>query len=164
MLRQGIRPLSLLAKRPPVGTLALRGTSSSSPFEPPKTEYTRDQVKQMRPLSPHITIYQPQLTWYLSGLHRATGVAPTVVLYGGGLLSLVGFGSTELVNMAAALPYPLFAAGKFAVVFPAVFHSLNGVRHLVWDTGRALELRGVYRTGYAVMLGTALVTAGLLAL
>jgi hypothetical protein len=30
--------------------------------------------KANRPLSPHLTIYQPQLTWYMSGLHRITGV------------------------------------------------------------------------------------------
>jgi succinate dehydrogenase (ubiquinone) cytochrome b560 subunit len=28
-----------------------------------------------RPISPHLTIYQPQLTWYMSALHRITGVA-----------------------------------------------------------------------------------------
>ena len=26
-----------------------------------------------RPISPHLLIYQPQLTWYLSALHRITG-------------------------------------------------------------------------------------------
>ena len=31
-------------------------------------------AKAHRPLSPHLTHYQPQLTWYMSGLHRATGV------------------------------------------------------------------------------------------
>ncbi|KAJ3043079.1 cytochrome b subunit of succinate dehydrogenase, Sdh3p, partial [Rhizoclosmatium hyalinum] len=28
-----------------------------------------------RPISPHLFIYQPQLTWYLSMFHRITGAA-----------------------------------------------------------------------------------------
>ncbi|CAJ0826446.1 10600_t:CDS:2 [Entrophospora sp. SA101] len=29
--------------------------------------------RSLRPLSPHFTIYQPQLTWYMSLTHRVTG-------------------------------------------------------------------------------------------
>ena len=31
-----------------------------------------------RPISPHFTIYQPQLTWYMSIAHRITGAALAV--------------------------------------------------------------------------------------
>jgi succinate dehydrogenase (ubiquinone) cytochrome b560 subunit len=33
------------------------------------------QQRKVRPVSPHLTIYQPQITWYLSGAHRVTGAA-----------------------------------------------------------------------------------------
>lgn len=33
------------------------------------------QQRKLRPVSPHLTIYQPQLTAILSSLHRITGVA-----------------------------------------------------------------------------------------
>ena len=33
------------------------------------------QQRKLRPTSPHIDIYQPQVTWYLSGIHRITGCA-----------------------------------------------------------------------------------------
>lgn len=33
------------------------------------------QQRKVRPVSPHLTIYQPQITAVLSGLHRITGVA-----------------------------------------------------------------------------------------
>lgn len=33
------------------------------------------QQRKVRPVSPHLTIYQPQITMVLSGLHRVTGVA-----------------------------------------------------------------------------------------
>lgn len=33
------------------------------------------QQRKVRPVSPHLSIYQPQITWYLSGAHRVTGAA-----------------------------------------------------------------------------------------
>jgi succinate dehydrogenase (ubiquinone) cytochrome b560 subunit len=44
------------------------------------------QQRKVRPVSPHLTIYQPQITWYLSGLHRITGAA-----VGGGKVFLIFF-------------------------------------------------------------------------
>src|SRR5271154_4068855 len=35
--------------------------------------------RKHRPISPHLTIYKPQITWYLSMIHRITGA----VLSGG---------------------------------------------------------------------------------
>lgn len=35
--------------------------------------YLKQQKKLQRPISPHLTIYQPQLTWLLSGAHRFAG-------------------------------------------------------------------------------------------
>lgn len=34
-----------------------------------------NEQRSLRPNSPHLTVYQPQLTWVLSGLTRMTGVA-----------------------------------------------------------------------------------------
>lgn len=39
-----------------------------------ESELLRAQRKR-RPVSPHLSIYQPQLTWYMSSAHRLTGVA-----------------------------------------------------------------------------------------
>jgi succinate dehydrogenase / fumarate reductase cytochrome b subunit len=38
------------------------------------------------------------------------------------------------------------------------YHLCNGIRHLVWDTGRGLELSGVYAGGWAVLASTAVLT------
>ena len=35
-------------------------------------------AKSQRPVSPHLQIYQPQLTWLMSGLHRITGAGLAV--------------------------------------------------------------------------------------
>ncbi len=36
-------------------------------------EYLKKQEQTGRPLSPHLSIYKPQLTWYASGFHRISG-------------------------------------------------------------------------------------------
>jgi succinate dehydrogenase (ubiquinone) cytochrome b560 subunit len=40
---------------------------------------------------------------------------------------------------------------KFAVAWPFTFHSLNGVRHLTWDMGKAFSNKTIIRTGWAVV-------------
>lgn len=40
---------------------------------------------------------------------------------------------------------------KFAVSWPFTFHSWNGIRHLVWDSGRELGNRQVQVTGWVVV-------------
>jgi succinate dehydrogenase / fumarate reductase cytochrome b subunit len=34
------------------------------------------------------------------------------------------------------------------------FHLLNGIRHLLWDTGRALDIKTAYTAGWLVLIGT----------
>ncbi|CAG8499380.1 6289_t:CDS:2 [Scutellospora calospora] len=120
-----------------------------------------------RPLSPHISIYQPQLTWFLSGFHRITGGALATVLYGSAIAYVIqgplglGLNSDALVAEIATLPTSLKLAGKFFLAFPFTFHSFNGVRHLIWDTGSALTLKGVYTTGYTVLGLSIISTLGL---
>ena len=38
------------------------------------------------------------------------------------------------------------------------YHYLGGIRHLVWDTGRGLELKTAEIMGWAMILGSFLLT------
>ena len=38
------------------------------------------------------------------------------------------------------------------------YHTLAGVRHLVWDTGRGLGLETAEKMGWAVVIGSVLLT------
>lgn len=38
------------------------------------------------------------------------------------------------------------------------YHLCNGIRHLVWDTGHALDLKSVYLGGWVVVGATGLLT------
>ncbi|KIR67411.1 succinate dehydrogenase, cytochrome b556 subunit [Cryptococcus bacillisporus CA1873] len=117
--------------------------------------------RQHRPTSPHLAIYQPQLTWYLSSLHRITGVAFGGALYLSAMAYLLhplvpGIDSAHLIQLVHDLPGWLKGSAKFIIALPFTFHCYNGLRHLNWDIGKALTIKGVYRTGYAVLGATVL--------
>jgi len=112
-----------------------------------------------RPLSPHLQVYRWQLTSVLSILHRATGVALSL-----GTILLVSW-----LGAASDGPGPYAAVQHFLGSWLGLlllfgwsvalfYHLCNGIRHLLWDTGRGLELRSVYAGGWAVLAGTAILT------
>ncbi len=106
-----------------------------------------------RPLSPHLQIYRPQLTSLLSIIHRATGVALCV-----GSAALVWGIVAVALGPAAYATFSDFAGSMFgrlltaAFVFCLVYHGLNGLRHLAWDTGWGLEIKRAYQTGWLVVV------------
>ncbi|KIW29816.1 succinate dehydrogenase, cytochrome b556 subunit [Cladophialophora immunda] len=110
-----------------------------------------------RPVSPHLGIYRPQITWYLSALNRITGASLSGAIYVFGAAYLVAplFGwhleSASLAASFAALPVILKVGLKALVAFPFTFHGLNGIRHLVWDTGAAFTNKQVIWTGWTVV-------------
>lgn len=119
-----------------------------------------------REMSPHLTIYKPQLTSLLSVTHRGTGCALSVAVWGLGLAALTS--PQDIANYASVIEGLQLSTGtltalKFMIAYPLAFHSANGVRHLLWDTGRFLKIKEVYSSGY-VMLGVSFVLAGILAM
>ncbi|HEY1301311.1 MAG TPA: succinate dehydrogenase, cytochrome b556 subunit [Stellaceae bacterium] len=112
-----------------------------------------------RPLSPHLQIYRWQLTSVLSILHRAAGIALSV-----GAVLLVWW----LVAAASGPAAYGRAAGFFGSWIGLVllfgwtaalfYHLCNGIRHLVWDTGHALDLGSTYLGGWLVLAAAALLT------
>lgn len=114
------------------------------------------QQRLRRPLSPHMTIYQPQLTWVMSIGHRITGAGLAAMVYAFG----IGFAVAEPKNFTevavkevSQLPGPLVTGAKFILSTPFFYHALNGVRHLVWDAGYSLTLRNSYIGGWLVNIG-----------
>lgn len=93
----------------------------------------------------------------LSGLHRITGVAlgGAFYLYALSYVALPAFGYTvDAASIAAsfgALPLACKIAVKAIAAAPFSLHFWNGFRHLLWDSARELTVKGVWRTGYAVI-------------
>ncbi|TYJ54556.1 succinate dehydrogenase, cytochrome b556 subunit [Cryptococcus floricola] len=139
--------------------LAQRRFASTEPMSASENIALLNSQRQFRPTSPHLDIYQPQLTWILSSLHRITGVAFSGALY----LSAIAYlfhpmfpviDSAHIVDLVHTFPGWVKGGLKFAVSLPFTFHCFNGLRHLNWDIGKGLTVKGVYQTGYAVLGAT----------
>lgn len=139
------------------GQLAKRYQSTVKTSFDGELQILRAQRKN-RPISPHLTIYQPQITWYLSSLHRISGVLLGAGFYcltiAFGVSTLFGLGlNTENLTRWYNEKVPTWAdwTAKAGVSYLFAFHIGNGVRHLVWDMGKELSNQGVIRTGWAVL-------------
>jgi len=111
-----------------------------------------------RPLSPHLSIYRPQMTSVLSILHRITGVGMSlsaVLIVWWFLAAATGPEYFEFVDglLTSWLGLLILVASLWAFWF----HFFNGIRHLRWDAGVGLGLSASARTGWiAVILSVAM--------
>ena len=112
-----------------------------------------------RPLSPHLQIYKPQLTSVLSISHRITGVglAAGTLLLTWWLLAAAA-GPEAFATVQGVLGSWIGYLILFGFSYALMYHLCNGVRHLFWDAGRGFELPTVYKTGWAVVIGSAALT------
>lgn len=112
-----------------------------------------------RPLSPHLQVYRLPLGAITSIMNRITGVGMT---------------------LAAVLIVWWFAAGAFSAEYFAFvdglltswignlilfgslwalwYHMLNSIRHLIWDTGRMMDVATVEKTSYLVLGASVVLT------
>ena len=112
-----------------------------------------------RPLSPHLAIYRPQLTSMTSILTRITGnallistllvvwwflsatISPEYFAYADGVLTS-WFGDIVLTLSVLGLWY----------------HTLAGLRHLIWDMGYGLEVEQAEKMGIVCLVGSVVLT------
>jgi succinate dehydrogenase / fumarate reductase, cytochrome b subunit len=113
-----------------------------------------------RPLSPHLGVYKFMYTMSLSILHRITGCAAAVgfLLFVWWLMALAT-GPAAYAATMRSLSSPLAKLLLVGFTFSFVYHFCNGIRHLVWDTGRGLERAQARRSGAAVVVVAVLLTA-----
>ena len=112
-----------------------------------------------RPLSPHLQIYRLPLTAKLSILHRITGAGLTL----GAVLVIwrlvAGAVSPEASATADAwLTSWLGNLVWLGCLWALMYHACNGIRHLIWDSGRGFDLDVVEKANYAVLGGSVLLT------
>ncbi len=112
-----------------------------------------------RPLSPHLSIYKVELPMLLSGLHRITGIALSV-----GSLLLVAWIESAVYSAEAFATLNRFLGSfigqlmLFGWTFSLIYHSVSGVRHLLWDTGRLLEVKQIHSSSKIVVAITIVLT------
>ncbi len=113
-----------------------------------------------RPLSPHLSIYRWPITMTTSILHRATGLGLSV-----GFIVLAGWlldAAVGAETYTAMLSYLDTTVGRVLLVgwsFAFFFHLSNGVRHLVWDSGRGFEKSQANASSWFVLILTVVLTA-----
>ncbi|MGJ8585324.1 MAG: succinate dehydrogenase, cytochrome b556 subunit [Marinosulfonomonas sp.] len=118
-----------------------------------------DVNRGKRPLSPHLTIYRPQLTSATSIINRVTGIS----LLGGGVLFIAWLLSGAISAESYATVNWLMTSwiGDLVMLlslWALWYHTLAGLRHLYWDSGRGMELDVAEKLGWAVIGGSVVLT------
>ena len=118
------------------------------------------KLEPARPLSPHLQIYRPMLTMMMSIAHRISGAANAI-----GFLLLAWW----LVAIASGPEAYATVSGFFTSLpgqvllflfsWALIHHMLGGIRHLIWDTGRALDKTSIEVFAWATIVGSTLLTA-----
>lgn len=118
-----------------------------------------------RPLSPHLQIYQWQLTAVMSILHRGTGavLAIGILPFVYWLMAIAG-GEASYSQAHSLLAHPVGLLMLFGWTFALFYHLCNGIRHLMWDAGWGFDIKTVYQTGYIVWVVSLLLTCAVWAI
>ena len=116
-----------------------------------------------RPLSPHIQIWRFTVTMAASITHRATGA----ILYGGTLLLAAWIFAAAsnpeaFSTINAIIRSPIGIVVIAGYVWALMFHAMNGLRHLYWDSGRGLAPKTATITSWVVYIGSLLLAAFIL--
>ena len=112
-----------------------------------------------RPLSPHLTIYRPQLTSVSSILVRITGNAIVVAALLIVWWFLAASTSERYFDIANGLLTSWFGDLVMLLsLWGLWYHTLGGVRHLIWDNAVGLELETAEKLGWAVIGGSFVLT------
>lgn len=112
-----------------------------------------------RPLSPHLSIYRPQLTSMTSILTRITGNALLISALLVVWWFLAASTSPEYFAIADGLLTSIFGKLVMALsLWGLWYHTLAGVRHLIWDNGIGLDLETAEKLGWVVIGGSVVLT------
>ena len=110
-------------------------------------------VTRARPLSPHLQVYNPQITSVLSILHRILGVAlsfgSVFLIY---WLSAAAYGPDAFARAQAFFGSPIGQLILLGLTFSLFYHLANGIRHLIWDVGLGFEMPMLRATGIVVVI------------
>ncbi|RAP41229.1 succinate dehydrogenase, cytochrome b556 subunit [Rhodovulum viride] len=112
-----------------------------------------------RPLSPHLQIYRPQITSVTSIFTRVTGNA---LILGAVLivwwLIAAGTGPEAFARADWVLTSWLGNLVMFGSLWALWYHTLAGIRHVIWDNGYGLELETAEKLGWIVIFGSGVLT------
>lgn len=116
-------------------------------------------AKRERPLSPHLQVYKLPMTALMSILHRMTGAAlaiGTILVIAILLSAATGEGAyNDVMGFVGSWFGMILLFGWSVALF---YHTLNGIRHLIWDMGYLFKIKNAERAGFIVLGATAFLT------
>lgn len=112
-----------------------------------------------RPLSPHLQIYRPMLTMMMSIAHRISGAA---LAAGFALLTwwlvAISIGPGAYAAVADFFGSLVGRALLFLFTWALIHHMLGGIRHLIWDTGAALDRTSIEVAAWLTIISSTVIT------
>lgn len=118
--------------------------------------------KDARPVSPHLQIYSMQINMLMSIVHRITGAGlyfGTLILVWWLVAAATGPAYFGYVNgLLGTIPGQVLL---FGYTWALIHHTLGGVRHLIWDTGRGFNLGSVNFLSWMTLIGSLAITAAI---
>lgn len=112
-----------------------------------------------RPLSPHLQIYRPMLTTLMSIAHRISGAANAVgfLLLAWWLVAIAEGPNSyaKVERFYASIPGRVLL---FLFTWSLIHHMLGGIRHLIWDTGRALDKASIEVLAWLTIISSTALT------
>lgn len=109
--------------------------------------------KENRSLSPHLRSYKPQITSVISIFHRITGSVLALLLICVPIcINLVGsFLSFRFIYIVFTFLFFFVKLIFYVLIATFFFHSMNGLRHILWDFCIGLELSNIFISGCLVV-------------
>lgn len=112
-----------------------------------------------RPLSPHLSIWRPTITYVMSIVHRITGAALNVgmlLLAWWLLAAATGPGAFETANDFLGSWFGRLIL--FGFTWALLHHLVGGIRHLIWDSGAGYSHNIRNGLAWATLIGSVLLT------
>ncbi|KAM0713679.1 hypothetical protein Q7P37_010641 [Cladosporium fusiforme] len=160
-----LRAIALSKNHTPASTINhhqthVRHKSTTPPRGQPTSSFLTQQ-RLRRPLSPHLTIYRPQITSVLSVLMRNTGLLMSGTFCLFPLLHLASpdlFSASALAASFGGLSPFVKVPIKTAAAWIFTFHALNSLRVVTWGFAKGVTNKRVAQTGW-VVVGASFVSA-----
>lgn len=117
-------------------------------------------ASRQRPISPHIQVYRWQVQMVTSILHRATGIVLVVgsLLFACALVAIAA-GPEQWADFSGYARSPLGFLVLFGWSWALAYHLVNGIRHLVQDSGWAFSIRDFVRNSWTTIIASLVITA-----